>query len=94
MRPSFGSLNTSIATGAPNLVSINEWLAASATVPDFIELYNPEPVPVNLGGCYLTDEVAGFPTRSPIPPLTFIPPGGFLVFLPDGQTQPTVLNGR
>jgi hypothetical protein len=87
MRPSFGSLNTSIATGDPNLVSINEWLAASATVPDFIELYNPEPVPMNLGGCYLTDEVAGFPTRSPIPPLTFIPPGGFLVFLPDGQTN-------
>jgi hypothetical protein len=87
MRPSFGSVNTSIETAAPDSLSINEWLAASAVIPDFIELFNPEPVPVNVGACYLTDNAAAFPTRSPIPPLTFIPAGGFLVLLSDGQTN-------
>ena len=40
--------------GDPRTVKINEWLAGSDVLfaSDFIELYNPHPDPVDLGGMY------------------------------------------
>lgn len=89
MTPSFGGSNgMPMPTADPGAVRINEWLASSALGPDFIELYNPEPSPVDVGNCFLSDVPWGFPARSPIPPLTFIPAGGFLVMTADGQDAP------
>ena len=46
--PTFGSANLPVALGRQESLKINEWLASGApTAPDdFVELYNPESVPV------------------------------------------------
>ncbi|MDF1859069.1 MAG: lamin tail domain-containing protein [Verrucomicrobiales bacterium] len=46
---------------------------------DSIELYNPNPVSVNLRGWFLTDNQSN-PKKFTIPNGTVIPPGGYLVF--------------
>ncbi len=86
--PSFGAANLAQPTGDPAVVRINEWLASGAALApdDFIELYNPEPVPVALGGLFLTDSPDGAPALHEIAALSFIPPGGFIAFKADGNT--------
>ncbi|MBN2505357.1 MAG: lamin tail domain-containing protein [Verrucomicrobia bacterium] len=85
-QPTFGAANTAQPLGDPRTLKINEWLAAPVNPfpEDFIELYNPETLPVALGGLYLTDLPIGVPFRSLIAPLSFIPPNGFVAFTADG----------
>src|SRR5207247_7806718 len=68
---------------------INEWLAdgTSPLSNDFIELFNPDSLPVGLDGLALTDHIGGKPGRSPIAPLSFVGGGssGFVTFVADGQ---------
>src|SRR5262249_13806308 len=61
--PTFGSANTAQALGNPRTLKINEWLAIgqSPNPDDFIELYNPDALPVALGGLHLTDQPIGAP---------------------------------
>ena len=54
---------------------------------DFIELYNPQSVPVSLAGLYLTDQPFAIPQQFQIPPLSFIPAEGFATFIADGDPQ-------
>lgn len=88
-KPSFGAANQPQPTGSPSALRINEWLSSgSALAPDgFVELYNPEPVPVALGGLFLTDSPDGCPNLNEIAALSFIPAGGFLAFKADGNTS-------
>lgn len=88
-RPTFGGANVVAMQGAIAPVKINEWLASAAvTSPDdFIELYNPGPLPVNLGGAFLTDNPADWPLRHAIPPLTFVDAGGYVGFKADGNAD-------
>lgn len=68
-------------------VFINEFSAANMSTiasnngeyEDWIELYNPGPGPVNLGGYHLSDRVNN-PTKWVIPNGVSIPAGGFLIF--------------
>lgn len=85
--PTFGSANRVAETGTVNVVRINEWLASgdNAYPDDFIELHNPQPLPVDLGGLYLTDNPIGAPTRHRITPLSFIEGRGYLAFTADGN---------
>jgi len=73
--------------GNPRTLKINEWRAASVppTTEDFIELYNADPLPVALGGMYLTDEPLGAPALHRIADLSFIAGGGFTAFTADGS---------
>jgi len=83
--PTFGSANAGAATGNPATLKINEWLA-DGTFPfldDFIEIYNPDPLPVNLGGLHLTDQPIGAPKRHRITPLSFVAGFGYRVFIAD-----------
>jgi hypothetical protein len=86
-KPTFGSANIAQLTGDPTTLKINEWLTAG--VPpvgdDFVELYNPDSLPVALGGLLLTDQPIGWPSESPIPALSFIPASGFATFIADGH---------
>jgi hypothetical protein len=75
-------------------VVINEFMASNdsnlqdpcdGTYPDWIELYNGGPIPLDLGGLYLTDKLSE-PTRWEIPAGVTIEAGGYLVFLADGET--------
>jgi hypothetical protein len=87
-RPTFGAANVPQPTGEILTLKINEWLADGQGIfdDDFIELYNPDPSPVNLAGLYLTDAPQGAPTRHAIVPLSFVSAGGFVAFLADGDT--------
>ena len=85
--PTAGGANTAVATGSPATLKINEWLASPASpfVDDFVELYNPDALPVNLGGLFMTDKPIGQPFRHKIAPLNFIDGFGYRVFIADGN---------
>ena len=85
--PSFGSANVAVPLGDPTVLRINEWLALGfAPFPDdFIELFNPVALPVDLGPLYLTDSPIATPDRHDITPLSFIAAGGYAVFTADGS---------
>ena len=85
-RPTFGTANFVQACGAARTLRINEWLADAqfAADNDFLELYNPEPLPVALGGLFLSD-ASGAPAKHPIASLSFIVGGGFTKFIADGD---------
>ena len=71
-----------IALAAPSEISINEWLARSGTFfdADYVELHNRASAPVSLGGFSLSDDPINDPTNATLPPLSYIAPGGFLLF--------------
>ncbi|MGC8743043.1 MAG: lamin tail domain-containing protein [Verrucomicrobiia bacterium] len=91
--PTFGALNKPAVLGDNHKVKINEWLASGGYwfQSDFIELYNPENLPVAIGNMYLTDET-GYPTRDRIAPLSFIAPKGYLAFIADGNASKGALH--
>jgi len=96
--PTFGGANVAAHTGDPEMLVINEWLAAglSPITEDFVELLNPGSLPVDLGGLYLTDVPESNPARHRIAPLSYIPARGFAVYLADGHEEngPLHLNFR
>ena len=64
-------------------IVINEVLANSgAGAPDWIELHNRTRQPVDIGGWFLSDDIAD-PAKYRIPPGTIIPAGAYLVFRED-----------
>lgn len=77
------------ALGDPTRVRFNEWLAISSKDAEWFELLNPDPLPVDLGGHFLTDDpsLSGI-TQFAIPPLSFVPGGGFVRFFADEATKP------
>jgi len=91
--PTLGGANIRAALGDCRLLRINEWLADARRLfaEDFVELHNPTPWPVSLGGLYLTDHIAR-PTRHRITDLSFIAPNGYAVFIADGSNRPGSLN--
>lgn len=92
--PSLGAVNAAQPVGDPDRVRINEWLARGEVLfdADFIELYNPQTLPVDMGGYHLTDNPVTQPGESRLSPLTFIAAGGFGVFVADGQGLPGHVN--
>ncbi|HWN95090.1 MAG TPA: lamin tail domain-containing protein, partial [Methylomirabilota bacterium] len=83
--PTFGSANALQSLGHQNNLRLNEWLTASLSQDDFIELYNVNALPVALGGLYFTDNLIGDRARNQIEPLTFIGPGEFVAFIANGN---------
>lgn len=85
-QPTLGAANVAAPTGDAQALRINEWLAAHGVQPveDFIELYNPGTLPVDLTGLFLANAPAN-PTQNPLTPLTFIAANGFGVFQADGS---------
>ncbi|MFN5960913.1 MAG: lamin tail domain-containing protein, partial [Verrucomicrobiota bacterium] len=81
----------SLARAAP---LITEFMASNQTGlldedgdrPDWIELHNPDLVPLDLGGYGLTDDVAR-PGRWRIPAGTVLPPGGYLVIFASNKDR-------
>ena len=80
---------TACVLGNPAQLRINEWLSANQFVvgSDFLELYNPEILPVALGGLYLTDDLGNAPFKHPLAPLSFIAAGGFVAYIADGSPE-------
>jgi len=73
---------TTLIPGSEELVVINEFLADPDILysEEWIELYNPSPDDVDLGGYILNDIIVGGGDPYTIPPGTIILAGGFLVF--------------
>ena len=88
-QPSFGSANVPQPLGNPLTLKINEWMVLGQTpsAAAFLELYNPDPLPVALGGLYLSDQPFGTPARHQIAPLSFVSARGYQALLPDGNPQ-------
>ncbi|MBM4026706.1 MAG: hypothetical protein FJ280_15080, partial [Planctomycetes bacterium] len=88
--PTFGQANVARPLGDPRAVRINEWLASGRVLLrwDFIELYNPNPDPVDLSGMILTDSPAVSSCRHQIAPLSFIAGRGHAVFWANNSTGP------
>jgi hypothetical protein len=81
--------NQAAVTGNPARLLINEILTAELTSfpDDFVEVYNPQSVPVAMGGLFFTDNPPHWPDRSPVAPLTFIDANGYIAFRADGNTD-------
>ena len=82
-----GATNASAAAlGATGNLRINEWMANPSSGNDWFELYNLDPLPVSLGGLYLTDDpsLAG-QTQFQVSPLSFIAGQGWIKWDADGH---------
>ena len=64
---------------------INQWLADGKVLftDDFVELYNPDPLPVASADCSFTDNPVTQPAKHEIASLSFIAGGGYAVFAAD-----------
>jgi hypothetical protein len=80
--PTPNTTNIAAALGPVTSLKINEWMASSSTGPDWFELFNPDPLPVALGGLYLANEPSAL-TDTAIADLTFIAGQGFRKFIAD-----------
>ncbi len=69
-----------LALGPVGSVRLNEWAGNTRfrLGDDFVELFNPSPLPVALGGARLTDHLSAYPSRHEFPPLSFIGASSFL----------------
>ncbi len=83
--PTLGQANLAARLGDPAGLRINEWLAGGVDSEDFLELYNPDSLPVALGGLFLSDAGDATPRRHPIAPLSYIAGRGFVAFQADGD---------
>ncbi|MDZ4783978.1 MAG: lamin tail domain-containing protein [Planctomycetia bacterium] len=96
--PTIGAANIAARTGDSAKLSINEWFASGdlLVANDFVELYNPDALPVALGGLYLTDNYGSLPRKHQIAPLSFVAGQGAVAFIADGDAElgPNHLNFR
>ena len=84
--PTFGNRNQSQPTTNSTPLKINEWMASPVSGNDWFELFNPQPLPAPLGGCYLSDSATA-PATAPITPLSFIAAHGFAHFSADKHPE-------
>lgn len=90
------SIDTTIEVGFQPRIVINEIMADAdrgyldpdepAEYPDWIELYNPGFLPINLNGMYLTDDPAE-PRKFRISTDMIVQPYSHVVFLADGEPE-------
>ena len=86
---------TNDPSATTNRVLINEWLASNTAASpdpldgdfeDWFELYNPNPVPVDLSGYSLTDDLTD-PDKWSIPHGTILGSNGFLLVWADSEPE-------
>ena len=78
--PTPSAANQIHSLGDPSGLRINEWLSKPEVVysEDFVELYNPDPLPVSIGGLRVTNKPMNSTGGAVMPALSFIGGGGFL----------------
>ncbi|KPK35915.1 MAG: hypothetical protein AMJ65_16985, partial [Phycisphaerae bacterium SG8_4] len=88
--PTPGQANVAQPLGDPATLRINEWLASAEVLfeDDFVELYNPHDLPVDLSGLYITDNPVTQPDKYQLGPLSFVAGHGFAVLTADGRSEP------
>ncbi|HML72963.1 MAG TPA: lamin tail domain-containing protein [Anaerohalosphaeraceae bacterium] len=85
--PTPGLKNIPASRGDFRTLKINEWFADGSIlyVNDWLEIYNPSPWPVDMGGLYVTDDPVAEPDKCRIPPLSFVAGKGCVKLTADGQ---------
>jgi len=88
--PTMGQENQVQDLGVPDALKINEWLANGTVLfaDDFIELYNPDLLPVDLSGMFLSDNPIAQPDRHSLSPLSYIPGEDYKAFDADDSDNP------
>ncbi len=84
--PTRNAPNQPQALGSPDTIKFNEWMASPNTGDDWLELHNPDPLPVDLGGLCLTDDL-GVPINSRLAALSFLAGNGFVKLIADGNPE-------
>jgi hypothetical protein len=81
---------TATALSDGSTLRINEWMATGEADEEFIELYNPDPLPADLSRWVLTDDpsVCGVTNRY-LPTPSFIAGNGFARFRVEGSSSVT-----
>lgn len=79
--------------GSAATLKINEWSALNGESvenpdPDWFEVYNPDALPVALGGLVLTDQSIAPATNQAVTALSFVGGGGFVQFFADDEVEP------
>jgi len=87
--PTPGIANIIHAVGDPRMLKINEWLADEEVLftDDFIEIYNPNLLPVDMGGLFLTDNLISQQDKFKLAPLSFAAGQGYAVFKADDSNN-------
>ncbi|MCA9246288.1 MAG: lamin tail domain-containing protein [Planctomycetales bacterium] len=88
-QPTLGAANVAQRTGDLTELAINEWFTSGDIrfIDDFVELRNTDPLPVALGGLYLSDDPAPRASMTPLPALSFISGAGYLALLADSSPE-------
>ena len=94
--PTPNAANIPAATGNIYSLIINEWFTDADNIfgDDFIELYNPTALPLNISGLFITDNTFNQPIKNPFANLSFIDSYGMLVLTADGDDNPGHVNFR
>ncbi|MBM3845540.1 MAG: lamin tail domain-containing protein, partial [Verrucomicrobia bacterium] len=82
-----GASNEVQPLGNPRRVVINEWMASPASGDDWIELYNPEVLPVSISGFYMSDATVSPATNRPLRALSFMAAEGYLQLFASGLAK-------
>jgi len=87
--PTPGAANSAAAPlGSLGNIRFNEWMPAPTHGDDWFELFNRDALPVDLSGCYLSDNPAVHQvTNSPVASLSFIGAKKWVLFLADGNPE-------
>jgi hypothetical protein len=80
--PTAGKANQVQTLGAVRSLKVNEWCSSPASGEDWFEIYNPEELPVAMGGMYLADSLTP-PISTPVPAYSYIAAKGFVSFFAD-----------
>jgi hypothetical protein len=90
-QPTFGAPNLPSRLGDVTRLRINEWVTSGQVQldDDFIELYNGDPLPVELSGLTISDDPVARPDRHRLPPLSFVGGHGFVVLIADDRPNAT-----
>src|ERR1043165_1750073 len=81
--------NQSQPVGSQLGLKFNEWMATNSAGPnkDWLELFNPNALPVPLGGLVFSGKAPNAGTDPAIPPLSYIDAGAFFRFWCDGNAK-------
>jgi len=87
-QPTAGAANVAAPTGRQDTLVLNEWFANGgvAFVDDFVELHNPDTLPVALEGLYLTDNPISQKAKAALGPLGFVAAQGYAAFRADDSS--------
>ncbi|HWN94819.1 MAG TPA: lamin tail domain-containing protein, partial [Methylomirabilota bacterium] len=86
-QPTIGAANIAYPVGDISLLKINEWLTDGTIRDDFIEIYNRDTLPVNIGNAWLSDTPESAPLRHQVSPLSFLAANSYFPFLADGNVD-------